>query len=66
MSFSSLARLKTLGVRLFLIFSVVVRDVQCRSASEILAVFDKPIQLFGNVGIAISMPGHEQNLILHR
>jgi hypothetical protein len=48
MSFSSLAGSRTLGVG-FLICSAFVANVQCKAASEILAVFDKPIQVFGNV-----------------
>lgn len=48
MSSFFLAGLRTLGVG-FLICSVFVGEVQSKAASEILAAFDKPIQLFGNV-----------------
>lgn len=48
MSFLSQAGSRTLGVG-FLICSAFVGGVQSKVASEILAVFDKPIQLFGNV-----------------
>lgn len=48
MSFLSQAGSRTLGVG-FLICSTLVAGVQSKAASEILAVFDKPIQLFGNV-----------------
>lgn len=44
----------TLGVG-FLLFSMLMANVQSRSASEVLAVFDKPIQLFGNVSVSADL-----------
>jgi len=59
MAISSFCRSRTLAVRLLVLSTALVGNVQCNSASEILAVFDKPIQLFGNVSCALSIgAGH--------
>jgi hypothetical protein len=54
MSISVLASSRTLGVGL-LICSAFVSTAQSKSASEILAVFEKPIQLFGNVSRSVGL-----------